>query len=146
MHEPVFFDDLSIGDIFNSISKTITETEIIEFGWEYDTQPFHISKPDALASNLGGVIARGFMTAAISFRLLCQSNGFQTTSLGSYGIDKLRWLKPVKRGDTLRLPMETKDLSRSKLRPQSGIAKCYFKAINKTSEVVMTMQSAWIIK
>ena len=54
MHDPVFFDDLSVGDTFDSISKTITETEIIEFGWKYDPQPFHISKPDALASNFGG--------------------------------------------------------------------------------------------
>ena len=105
VHSPVFFDDLSVGDIFDSISKTITETEIIEFGWKYDPQPFHISKPDALASNFGALIASGFMTAAISFRLLCQSNGFQTTSLGSYGLDELRWLKPVKPDDTIRVSM-----------------------------------------
>ena len=126
MHSPVFFDDLSVGDIFDSISKTITETEIIEFGWKYDPQPFHISKPDALASNFGGLIASGFMTAAISFRLLCQSNGFQTTSLGSYGLHELRWLKPVKPDDTIRVAMEIKDLRRSKSRPESGIATSYF--------------------
>ena len=68
MHEPVFFEDLSVGAIFDSISKTITETEIIEFGWKYDPQPFHISKPDALASSFGGLIASGFMTVAITFR------------------------------------------------------------------------------
>ena len=146
VHDPVFFDDLSVGDTFDSISKTITETEIIEFGWKYDPQPFHISKPDALTSNFGGLIASGFMTAAISFRLLCQSNGFQTTSLGSYGLDELRWLKPVKPDDTLRVSMEIKDLRRSKSRPESGIASCYFKTINQKNEIVMTMNSAWILK
>ena len=86
------------------------------------------------------------MTAAISFRLLCQSNGFQTTSLGSYGLDELRWLKPVKPDDTLRVSMEIKDLRRSKSRPGSGIASCYFKTINQKNEIVMTMNSAWILK
>ena len=131
MHEQVFFDDLSVGDIFNSISKKITETGITEFGWNYDPQPFHISKPDALASNFGGLIASRFMTAEISFRLLCYSNGFQTTSLGSYGIDELRCLTLVKPNDKLRVSMEIKDLRLSKSRPQSGIAKCYFKQLIK---------------
>ena len=131
MYEQVFFDDLSVADIFNSISTTITETEIIEFGWKYDPQPFHISKPDVLASNFWGLIASRFMIAAISFRLLCHSNSFQTTSLGSNGIDELRWLTPVKPNDKLRVSMEIKDLRLSKSRPQSGIAKCYFKQLIK---------------
>ena len=146
MHEPVFFEDLSVGAIFDSISKTITETEIIEFGWKYDPQPFHISKPDALASSFGGLIASGFMTAAITFRLICQSNGFQTTSLGSYGIEELRWLKPVRPDDTLKASMEIMDLRRSKSRPLSGIAQCLFKTSNQKNQIVMTMESAWILK
>ena len=135
MHDPVFFDDLSVGDIFDSISKTITETEIIEFGWKYDPQPFHISKPDALASNFGGLIASGFMTAAVSFRLLCQSNGFQTTSLGSYGLDELRWLKPVKPDDTIRVSMEIKDLRRSKSRPESVLRRVILKRLIKKTRL-----------
>ena len=131
MHEKVFFGDLSVGDIFNSISKTNTETEIIEFGWKYDPQPFHISKPDVLALNFWGLIASRFMMAAFSFRLLCRSDGLQTTSLGSYGIDELRWLTPVKLDDTLRVSMGIKDLHLSKSRPQSGIAKCFFKQLIK---------------
>ena len=47
MHTPLFFDDLLVGDIFESLSKTITESEIIDFGWRYDPQPFHVSKPEA---------------------------------------------------------------------------------------------------
>ena len=146
MHEPVFFEDLSVGAIFDSVSKTVTETEIIEFGWKYDPQPFHISKPDALASSFGGLIASGFMTAAITFRLICQSNGFQTTSLGSYGIEELRWLKPVRPDDTLKASMEITVLRLSKSRPLCGRAQCLFKTSNQKNEVVMTMESAWILK
>ena len=79
MHEPVFFEDLSVGSIFDSISKTITETEIIEFGWKYDPQPFHISKPDALASTFGGLIA-----SAGSFKI-----GFKTRPSFGIGNKKL---------------------------------------------------------
>ena len=96
MHEPVFFEDLSVGAIFDSVSKTVTETEIIEFGWKYDPQPFHISKPDALASSFGGLIARVFMTAAITFLLICQSNGFHTTSISINATETLphqTWIK-----------------------------------------------------
>ena len=69
------------------------------------------------------------MTAAISFRLLCQSNGFQTTSLGSYGLDELRWLKPVKPDDTLRVSMEIKDLRRSKSRPSLVLRRVILKQL-----------------
>ena len=70
MHTPLFFDDLSVGDFFESLSKTITESEIIDYGWKYDPQPFHVSKPEANKSQFGGLIASGFMTAAITFRLI----------------------------------------------------------------------------
>ena len=146
MHAPMFFDDLSVGDKFYSLSKTITETEIIDYAWQYDPQPFHLSKPDAKASPFGGLIASGFMTVAITFRLICQSNGFQTTSLGSHGIDQLRWLKPVRPNDTLTATMEIKSLTPSKSRVSVGNAACQFSTFNQLKEPVMTMESSWILK
>ena len=85
----------------------------------------------------------GFMTAG-KFSSIMSVEWFQTTSLGSYGLDELRWLKPVKPDDTIRVSMEIKDLRRSKS-SGSGIATCYFETINQKSEIVMTM-SAWILK
>ena len=146
MYKPIFFDDLSIGDKFYSLSKTITEPEIIDFGWKYDPQPFHISKPDAMESHFGGLIASGFMTVAITFRLICQSNGFQLTSVGSRGIDRLRWLKPVRSDDTLKAMLEILALNPSSSRPSVGNVLCRFLTINQADETVMEMDSSWIIK
>tara|TARA_Y100000588_G_C14260114_1_gene927252 strand:- start:924 stop:1415 length:492 start_codon:yes stop_codon:yes gene_type:complete len=146
LYQPIFFDDLSVGDKFYSLSKTITESEIIDFGWKYDPQPFHISKTDAIESPFGGIIASGFMTAAITFRLICQSNGFQLTSAGSYGIDRLRWLKPVRPDDTVQAMLEILALSPSSSRPSVGNVSCRFFTINQGDEIVMEMDSSWIIK
>ena len=145
MHTPIFFDDLFVDDVFESLSKTITETEIIEYGWKYDPQPFHVSKPDAEASSFGGLIASGFMTAAITFRLIQQSNGFQTTSAGGHGIDKLRWLKPVRPDDTIHATMQVLSLKPSKSRPTVGNVLCKFDTFNQHRVIVMTMENTWIV-
>ena len=113
MHKPLFFNDLSIGDTFESLSKTMTEAEIIDYAWRYDPQPFHVSKPEANKSIFGGLIASGFMTAAITFRLIQHSNGFQTTSSGGHGINKLRWLKPVRPNDAINAIMNILSLKLS---------------------------------
>jgi acyl dehydratase len=146
MHTPLFFDDLSVGDFFESLSKTITESEIIDYGWKYDPQPFHVSKPEANKSQFGGLIASGFMTAAITFRLIQQSNGFQTTSAGGHGINKLRWLKPVRPDDTIHAKMRVLSLRPSRSRPTVGNVLCEFETFNQKYSTVMTMENIWILK
>ena len=118
MHEPLFFAHLAVGDIFKSLSKTITEVEIIDYAWRYDSQPFHVSKPEANKSIFGGLIASGFMAAAITFRLIQQSNGSQTTSSGGHGINKLRWLEPVRPNDTINTTMNVLSLKQSASNPK----------------------------
>ena len=146
MHKPLFFDDLSVGDTFESLSKTITEAEIIDYAWRYDPQPFHVSKPDANKSIFGGLIASGFMTAAITFRLIQQSNGFQTTSSGGHGINRLRWLKPVRPNDTINATMNVLSLKLSVSNPKLGNVLCKFDTFNQNKTIVMTMENIWILK
>ena len=146
MHKPLFFDDLSVGDTFESLSKTITETEIIDYAWRYDPQPFHVSKPKAYKSIFGGLIASGFMTAAITFRLIQQSNGFQTTSSGGHGINKLRWLEPVRPDDTINATMNVLSLKLSASNPKLGNVLCKFDTFNQSKTIVMTMENIWILK
>ena len=124
MHDPVFFDDLSVGDIFDSISKTITETEIIEFDGSMIRSHFHKYKPDALTSNFG-FDSQWLYDGRNKFSSIMSVKWFPNDKFGSYGLDELRWLKPVKPDDTLRVSMGNKDLRRSKPRPESGIASCY---------------------
>ena len=146
MHKPLFFDDLSVGDTFESLSKTITEAEIIDYAWRYDPQPFHVSKPEANKSMFGGLIASGFMTAAITFRLIQQSNGFQTTSSGGHGINKLRWLEPVRPNDTINATMNILSLKLSASNPKLGNVLCKFDTFNQSKTIVMTMENIWILK
>ena len=146
MHKPLFFYDLSVGDTFESLSKTITEAEIIDYAWRYDPQPFHVSKPEADKSIFGGLIASGFMTAAITFRLIQQSNGFQTTSSGGHGINKLRWLEPVRPNDTINATMNILSLKLSASNPKLGNVLCKFDTFNQSKTIVMTMENIWILK
>ena len=146
MHKPLFFYDLSVGDTFESLSKTITEAEIIDYAWRYDPQPFHVSKPEADKSIFGGLIASGFMTAAITFRLIQQSNGFQTTSSGGHGINKLRWLEPVRPNDTINATMSVLSLKLSASNPKLGNVLCKFDTFNQSKTIVMTMENIWILK
>ena len=146
MHKPLFFDDLSVGDTFESLSKTITEAEIIDYAWRYDPQPFHVSKPEADKSIFGGLIASGFMTAAITFRLIQQSNGFQTTSSGGHGINKQRWLEPVRPNDTINATMNILSLKLSASNPKLGNVLCKFDTFNQSKTIVMTMENIWILK
>ena len=146
MHKPLFFDDLSVGDTFESLSKTITEAEIIDYAWRYDPQPFHVSKPEANKSIFRGLIASGFMTAAITFRLIQQSNGFQTTSSGGHGINKLRWLEPVRPNDTINATMNVLSLKLSASNPKLGNVLCKFDTFNQSKTIVMTMENIWILK
>ena len=146
MHKPFFFDDLSVGDTFESLSKTITEAEIIDYAWRYDPPPFHVSKPAAEESIFDGLIASGFMTAAITFRLIQQSNGFQTTSSGGHGINKLRWLEPVRPNDTINATMHVLSLQLSTSNLKLGNVLCTFDTFNQNKTIVMTMENIWILK
>jgi acyl dehydratase len=146
MQASIYFEDLTVGDVFDSASKTITESEIIDFAWKYDPQPFHISKTDAEASMFGGLIASGFLTVATTFRLFYQSNAFKESSAGAHGIDQIKWLKPVRPGDTIRAKMEILALKESRSRPEIGNVLARTSTINQDGEVVMTMETPWIIR
>ncbi len=96
-----YFEDLQEGAIIELGSKIITEKEIIDFAQEFDPQPFHIDPEAAKSSFYGGLIASGWHTVSIYMRLLVDNFLNQTVSLGSPGLDNLRWLKPVRPGDSL---------------------------------------------
>ena len=98
-----YFDDFSVGDSFTSPSVTLTESMIVEFAFAYDPQPFHIDAEGAKATPFGGLIASGFHTMAVGFRMFLALGLFSKCSLGSPGLDELRWPRPVRPGAGLRL-------------------------------------------
>ena len=101
MTEPRYWDDYEVGQKFPLGSTTFTEQEIVDFARQFDPQPFHIDAEAAKQSMYGGIIASGWHVASKMMRLFVDNYVDRRTALGSPGLDELRWLKPVRGGDTL---------------------------------------------
>ncbi|MCB4358952.1 MaoC family dehydratase [Quatrionicoccus australiensis] len=133
-----YLDDLAPGEQFTTPGVTLTEAEIIDFAWRYDPQAFHLDANAAANSPYGGLIASGFQSLAICFRLFIQSGILAESSLGSPGIDELRWLAPVRPGDTLHCEVEVLEVRPSSSKPERGIARLRYTAVNQHPEVVLS--------
>ena len=117
-----FLDDLEPGDKFVTGGITLSESEIIAFALTYDPQPFHLNAVVAAESIYGGLIASGFQVVSLTFRLFIQQGLLVESSMGSPGIDELRWFAPVRPGDTLQAEIEVLTVTPSKSkagRPES---------------------------
>jgi acyl dehydratase len=133
-----YLDDLREGQTFKTNGLTLTEAEIIDFAWRYDPQPFHLDIGEAARSPYGGLIASGFQSLALCFRLFIQTGVFLESSLGSPGIDELRWLAPVRPNDTLHCEVEVLDVRPSNSKPDRGIARLRYQAKNQRNEAVLS--------
>lgn len=136
--ETRYLDDLKEGQRFKTAGLTLTEAEIIDFAWRYDPQPFHLDVGAAQKSPYGGLIASGFQSLALCFRLFIQTGILAESSLGSPGIDELRWLAPVRPGDTLHGVVDVLEIRPSKSKPDRGIARLKYQATNQRDEVVLS--------
>jgi acyl dehydratase len=132
-----WFDDLKVGMRFKSEGVTVSKEDILRFAAEFDPQPFHLDEAAAQASVLNGLAASGWHTAAIAMRLAVTARPFGPHPLFGAGVDELRWLKPVRPGDTLHLEGEVVELIPSRTKPQ-GIARVKWTAYNQNGEAVYT--------
>ena len=133
-----YLDDLKVGDRFVTGGITLTEAEIIDFAWRYDPQSFHLDVGAATDSPYGGLIASGFQSLALCFRLFIQTGMLARSSMGSPGIDELRWLAPVRPGDTLHSEIEVQEVRPSSSKPDRGIARLRYQAVNQRGESVLS--------
>ena len=141
-----YFDDFKVGERFRSKGVTLTEAEIISFALAYDPQPFHLDAVAAAQSPFGGLIASGLQTFALGWRMFLQEGAFSACSLGSPGIDELRWTAPVKPGDTLRTEAEVIETRPSGSKPDRGTLKMAYRMTNQRGETVLTMTILHILK
>lgn len=139
MAEKLYFEDFPVGLKRDCGSRTLSEAEIVTFAREFDPQPFHVDRDAAKASMFGGIIASGWHTASVAMRLQVDALLSQSHSLGSPGLDELRWLKPVRPGDTLSLSIEVLEARPSVSKPDRGSVKVRYSMTNQSGEVVMTM-------
>lgn len=132
------FEDFAVGRRFATQGVTLTEADIIGFALVYDPQPFHLDVEAASRSEWGGLIASGFQTLGLSFRLFHQTGAILACSLGGYGVDELRWPRPVRPGDTLRVDVEVLEQKPSRSRPDRGLVRMLYRTLNQRGEVVQT--------
>ena len=144
MSEIVYFEDVKLGDRNEFGPVTISREEIIAFAREFDPQPFHLSDEAAAVTHFGSLASSGWHTTALSMKMMVamwqRNPGVQAASLGALGVDELRWLQPVRPGDTLRGVSEVIDLKASRSRPEMGIVKTHITLFNQRDEPVLSMK------
>jgi len=139
-----WFDDLKLGMRFQSDRVTVSREDILRFAAEFDPQPFHLDEVAAQDTILNGLAASGWHTAALAMRLAITARPFGPHPLFGAGVDELRWMKPVRPGDTLRLEGEVVELVPSRTKPQ-GIARVKWTAYNQDGEAVYTFNPIAIV-
>ncbi|KWR89837.1 MaoC family dehydratase [Cupriavidus sp. IDO] len=136
----LYFEDFEVGSRRELGSYLVTEEEILSFARQYDPQPFHIDKEAAANSIYGGLISSGWMTCSIMMRLLVLSATGKSASMGSPGVDEIRWLKPVYAGDTLTVVLNVLDTRPSQSKPDRGVVHTQWEATNQRGELVCTVK------
>ena len=143
-----FFEDLNVGTLERYGSYSVTREETVDFASRYDPQPFHLDDEAAKATYFGRLSASGWHTAAMmmAMNVAHWSAGEGTASLGSPGLDELRWMKPVYPGDTLRVESELIEKRRSASRPEMGITKTRSIVYNQHDEPVMSVIANGLVR
>lgn len=139
-HPDLWWEDFKAGDIREMGSYTFTEAEIVAFARQFDPQPFHTDPHSAAHSFYGGLIASGWHTCAVGMRLMCDTYINRSLSMGSPGVDNIRWLKPVRVGDTVTYWRHVLETRVSASRPNAGLVKSRWEAVNQRGELVLTME------
>lgn len=136
----IYWEDFKVGTEVEIGSHTFTEEEIIDFARQFDPQPFHIDPEAAKRSAFGGLIASGWHTCSISMRFICENYVNKAVSMGSPGVDMIRWPNPVRAGDTITFRRKVTDARASNSRPDMGLVKTYWDGINQCGETVVSME------
>jgi acyl dehydratase len=132
----LFLEDFSIGQTFGSGRLRIDAEGIKRFAAEFDPQPFHLDEQVALETIFGGLAASGWHTAALTMRLLVESDFKPAGGVVGAGLEELRWPRPVRPGDELRVETEIVGVRPSKSRPEQGIVKVKVTTRNQEGEAL----------
>ena len=134
------FDTLAPGDVLDLGSRQVTAAEIVAFARDFDPQPFHLDPAAAEASIFGGIVASGWHTCALTMRLLVDGFLSHAHSMGSPGVEQIRWLHPVRPDDTLTARIRVLEKQPSQSRPERGRLKTLTEVTNQAGDLVMTME------
>jgi len=140
-----YFEDFVVGQSVETAPVLMTAAEMIKFAQDFDPQPMH-TDPEAAKTITGGLIASGWHTASLTMRLLITGTGYNPApgTLG-LGFESLKWLRPVRPGDELRLHLEMIAKRESESKPGFGIITNRFTTLNQRGETVQVMVSSAIV-
>jgi acyl dehydratase len=139
------FEDFVPGSVRTSGTVLVTEEEIIEFAKRYDPQVFHTDPDAARDSIYGGLVASGWHTAAMAMRLIVENYLSGVASVGSPGVDEVRWLLPVRPGDRLSVRVTVLEARRSESKPDRGIVRSLVEVLNQDMAVVMSFKGVTMV-
>jgi acyl dehydratase len=134
-----YFEDFEVGQVIELGSQRVDEAEMVAFAREYDPQPFHLDPEKGKVSLFGGLAASGWYTGSLMMRMLVDSVLNNSVSLGSPGVDELRWPRPVFANDILSARMTILEARQSASRPNMGIIRHRCEVLNQQGAVVMSM-------
>jgi acyl dehydratase len=134
-----YLEDFEVGKTMDIGTRTVTEEEIVDFAMKFDPQPFHIDKAAAEKSIYGGIIASGWHTCSLIMRLMVDGFLRDAASLGSPGVDQIRWIKPVRGGDTLHVSTTVLEVRPSASKLDRGVVVTMWQARNQHGELVATI-------
>jgi acyl dehydratase len=140
-----YFEDYVEGDSYRFGSIAVEADEVISFAKRFDPQTFHTDPDGAKLTQFGGLIASGWHTAALTMRLFADHYLTHVASLASPGLDELRWLKPVRPGDTLSVRVTVLKAAPSRSKPDRGGVTSLVEVFNQTDEAVMAFKCVNII-
>ena len=141
-----YWEDIKEGEVVQLGSRTLDKDRMVAFAREFDPQPFHTDEKAAEASIWGGLIASGWLTGSVLMRIFNDGYLKDTAGLGSPGIDELRWLKPVRPGDTLTGRLTVLETAASRSKPDRGIVRSLMEVLNQHGEIVMTTKGVNFVR
>jgi len=146
MSEPkLYFEDFEPGAVTVYGPRLVTREEIIAFAAEFDPQPMHLDEAAASATLLGGLAASGWHACALTMRMICEGFVLDAASMGSPGVDEVRWLKPLRPGTQVRLRATVLDKRASNSRPDRGFVSYLFEMIDESDAVLTAMKTPLMV-
>ncbi|WP_222271839.1 MaoC family dehydratase [Modestobacter marinus] len=141
-----WFEDYVPGTTAEAGPIRVEEAEVVDFARRFDPQPFHVDAEAAARGPFGGLIASGWHTCALMMRLLAEEYLSPVSSLGSPGIDELRWLAPVRPGDALVLRTTVEDARLSRSKPDRGIVTTLVEMVDQAGQVVLRLRAMNLVR
>lgn len=135
-----YWEDFPVGKVSEFGHMTVSAEEIIDFAGKFDPQPFHLSEEGGKNSLFGGLCASGWHTCAMAMRMMCDGYILESASLGSPGLENIRWLKPVRPGDTLHVRSVVLEARPMDSKPHVGLLRVRTEVLNQHNEEVMQME------